>query len=132
MLSIDEIMQMLDCNNEKRIQQKGLKIAQNVKCLRAFMQPLDKKYNKNVWENCAMVIYNRTDDEISSYLENMFEWLQDINWPGAKIIAGRLSIYKDKEWLNFIKDKCLVKAKSINDKSWIKYINTYEDYIEKV
>lgn len=129
--NIDEIMQMLDWNNEKQIQQKGIEKAKDVKCLSAFMQPLDKEYNKNVWENCAKVIYNRTDEEISSYLENMFEWLQDINWPGAIIIAKRLSLYKNKEWLNIIKNKCLVKATSINDENWMDYINNYENFVDK-
>lgn len=42
-MSIDEIMEMLDWNNPEEIQERGVKIAKNVRTISAFMQPDGKK-----------------------------------------------------------------------------------------
>ena len=84
------ILKMLDWNSSKEIQKKGRKKAEKIKDLNMFIQPVDKKYNKNVWENCAIILQNKSDEELSPYLERILEWLQDINWPGAELILERM------------------------------------------
>lgn len=130
MSDIEEIMKMLDCNNNLLIQEEGVRKGKDIKTLKAFFQPQDESYNKNVWENCAKIIYSKSDKEISFYLKEMFEWLQDINWPGAKIIAKRLTEYKDKEWLEFVRRKSLIVSKALKDSMWEEYLKQYDKYID--
>lgn len=123
-IDIDIIMEKFDWNNQKEIQEEGLKLAKNIKNLNAFIQP----NGKNVWENCAKTLYERTDEELTPYLSLILEWLQDLNWPGAIIIAKRLKKYQNKELLSTYINESLKKAKLLNDEMWIIYLNTYEDY----
>ena len=76
-------------NREK----KGIDEAIKLKNLFPFIQPIivptDK--SKSVWGSCAKVISLKTDEELEPFLYLLFEWLQDMNWPGAFIIFDRLS-----------------------------------------
>lgn len=36
----------------------------------------------SVWDNCAKILSERTDKELSPYLVELLEWLQDLNWLG--------------------------------------------------
>lgn len=118
MYNIDDIMDMLDWNQSKEEQEKGLKLAKNIKSINVFIQPLDPKHNKNVWENCAKVLSERSDEELKPYIISLLEWLQDMNWPGAFIIFKRLKNYKDKK--NFDWSYCVVmnRAEKLNDEIW--------------
>lgn len=118
MYNIDDIMDMLDWNQNKEEQEKGLKLAKSIKSINVFIQPLDFKHNKNVWENCAKVLSERSDEELKPYIISLLEWLQDMNWPGAFIIFERLKNYKDKE--NFVWSYCVVMnmAEKLDDEIW--------------
>lgn len=118
MYNIDDIMDMLDWNQNKEEQEKGLKLAKSIKSINVFIQPLDSKHNKNVWENCAKVLSERSDEELKPYIISLLEWLQDMNWPGAFIIFERLKNYKDKE--NFVWSYCVVMnmAEKLDDEIW--------------
>lgn len=93
MYSIDKIMQMLDSsyekNNSEEVQNKGIELGKEVKFFDIFFQP---KYpsGKMVWENCAKIICDKTNEELEPYLDKMFEWVEDLNWPGALLIFERL------------------------------------------
>ena len=56
MIGIDELLDMLDWNNDPTIQAKGIELARDVKTTNPFVLPMDSKYGKNVWENCAKII----------------------------------------------------------------------------
>ncbi|MGN0991869.1 MAG: DUF5071 domain-containing protein [Candidatus Ventricola sp.] len=45
---------------------------------------------KDCWANCAKIICARSDQEIMEIALDMFEWLQDLNWPRATDIVSRL------------------------------------------
>lgn len=119
MYSIDEIMDMLDWNKSSEIQAKGRELAKTIKCFNVFLQPRFPEYNKNVWDNCAMIIADRTDLELRPYLHDLFEWLIDMNWPGAMCILDRLKRYNDKEWFNYILEVCIKEAKALGEESWL-------------
>lgn len=87
--------------------------------LKELMMPSGRK---DCWANCAKVICARSDQEIIGIALEMFEWLQDLNWPGATDIVSRLKelpadvlrrLYrisleeakKDDEWLFFLKEE---------------------------
>ena len=84
------IMEMLDWNKPAEIQSEGVSLAKNYGTLTPFVQPLTPEYNKNVWDNCALVLAESSDKALTPYLVELFEWLQDMNWPGAEVIFNRL------------------------------------------
>ena len=95
MFDIDKIMDMIDWNNSIEIQEKGIELAKNVKCINVFILPKHSKCNKNVWENCAKILAGRTDKELVPYLTDILLWIEDMNWPGAMIILERMKKFSD-------------------------------------
>ena len=83
MIDIDYIMGLLDWNKSIADQAEGIKIAENIENINVFLQPCSKNYNKNVWDNCAKILSARSNEELSPYMIELMEWLQDMNWPGA-------------------------------------------------
>lgn len=86
-MSIDQIFDMLSWNNEEEIQRQGIQEAKKIKHLSVLFQPIE---SKSIWENCAKVLVSKGDQELDFYLLPMFQWLQDMNWPGAELIYERL------------------------------------------
>ncbi len=97
MIDIDYIMNLLDWNQSEESQEKGVQLAQKVQNFNVFIQPCNKAYSKNVWGNCAKIISQKSDDELSPYLSTLLEWLEDLNWPGALIILDRLKVFSGKK-----------------------------------
>ena len=97
MPNIDEIYELFSWDNsnspeeyERRVRQ-GLELARDVKYLFPFFQPfLPYRSSKSVWEPCARALAARSDEELAPYLMLLFEWLKDVNWPGAGVIEDRL------------------------------------------
>ncbi len=118
MTDIDKIMHMLDWNNPDDIQEKGIFLAKSIECFNVFLQPNFSDLNKNVWYNCAVTIYSKTDDELTPYLFELFRWLQDMNWPGAQLILERLKQYSYNEIINNTYNQCVSYAKQIGDTVW--------------
>lgn len=122
MVDITEIMDMLDWHMPSEIQSKGIFLARNTETIIPFIQPLTPKHNKNVWENCAVIISERSDEEIKPHLPEMLEWLQDMNWPGAFCILNRLQKYSDENSLCNAINVCIKKAKKCRDEVWESYL----------
>lgn len=118
MVSLDEIMKMLDWNNDKKVQQRGLELAGEIKDLAVFLQPMEYG-SKAVWGNCAEILTRKTDEELRPYLYGMLEWLQDINWPGALNICARLVQYGDVDSLSTALEQCIGVARSTDDDLWL-------------
>ena len=78
-MSIDEIMDMLDWNNDDHIQKEGRRLAANITCVNVFILPKHERHNKNVWLNCAMVLASREDEVLKPYLRDLIRWLIDEN-----------------------------------------------------
>lgn len=128
--NIDEIMDMLDWNNPPEVQEKGRLLAGKVKCFNVFLQPGHSKYKKNVWDNCAMILAEKTDAELRPYVRELFEWLADLNWPGAFCIWDRLKQYEDQEWLNSILLSCIDEAKALKDSEWLSNLHEFRGAVE--
>ena len=97
MSNIDRILPMLSWNNTARTQKRGLRLGRQIKCLKPFFQPISDCYGKDIWENCASIICERSDKELQYYLHDMLCWIQDMNWPGADIIQRRLINFSDTD-----------------------------------
>jgi hypothetical protein len=114
MADIDSIFSMLSWDSDERTQQEGIREAQKIEHLSILFQPIE---SKSVWENCARIISSKNDDILEQYLFLMFEWLQDINWPGAEIIFDRL-LSMPIDVLKFPYQYSLDQAKSRKDVPW--------------
>ena len=96
-MNYDEILKKLDWCKTKEEQKQGIELAKKINNIKVFFQPndLQKNIGKNVWENCAIIIASYSDMELYEYLDDMFEWLQDLSWPGFNIILERLKMYNE-------------------------------------
>ncbi|MFR0922319.1 MAG: DUF5071 domain-containing protein [Clostridia bacterium] len=130
MYNIDKIMDMLDCNNSMETQEKGIELAKNVKCINVFILPKHSKCNKNVWENCAKILANRTDKELQPYLIDILLWLEDMNWPGAIIIVDRLKKLHDTKMLSFAIKECEKRASATDNRIWLKNLSDLMDNVK--
>jgi len=127
LVDIDLIMKKINWNNQKEEQEEGIKLAKQVKNLNAFLQPPGKEF----CENCAKILYERNDAELTFYLPQILKWLQDMNWPGAVIIANRLKKFKDKEILSRYIKESISEAELLKDEMWIQFLNTYQNYCDE-
>jgi len=116
--SITEIFNMLDWNLPSEIQAEGRKSAKEIENIEPFLQPLTPEYSKNIWDNCAVIIAERSDEELHPYLYELLEWLQDMNWPGAFCIFYRLKKYAKWHELSNAISISLAKAEANNDDVW--------------
>lgn len=117
-VDLNKIMDMLDWWQSEEIQKKGIELAHEVKCINTFILPMDADYNKNVWENCAKILANRSDEALKPYLSHLFEWLQDLTWPGTFIIIERLKRYERDSTFYFTLEKVMKIAKVVNEGMW--------------
>ena len=125
-IGIDKIFEYLSWNNSDEIQKCGIKLAGNIKNLSVLIMPIE---SKSIWENCAKVLVNKSDDELSLYLINIFEWLKDMNWPGADLIYDRLLRMSSEKFLPAHRYSLSV-AKQTQDCPWEKALNDlYVEYI---
>ena len=127
MYNIDEIMDMLDCNNSVETQEKGIELAKNVKCINVFILPEHLECIKNVWENCAKILANRTDKELQPYLIDILLWIEDMNWPGAIIIDDRLKKFRDMKMLSFAIKECVKRASATDNHIWLENLSELMD-----
>lgn len=125
-VNIDEIFDMLSWDNEVSMQLSGIQKAKQIKSLGVLILPILSNNSKSVWENCAKVLVSKNDDELMPYIINIFEWLQDLNWPGSGLIYDRLlNIPFDK--LELPLKICLKKAKNNNDLVWEKTLKSFKE-----
>ncbi len=90
--------------------------------LRILLQPTDEKYNKNVWEGCAMLLAKQENSKLEPYIFELLEWLQDANWPGFSIILERLKKCDAKIVAEKIMQASKV-AQENNDETWPYWLN---------
>lgn len=118
---IFEIYELINCNNSLEKQKIGIKNASKISNLNYFIQPITEFYSKNIWENCAIIVFNREDDEIKKYIKPLLEWLQDMCWPGSDIILNRLKKIKYEDIENDIIN--IIEQATINNEwQWIENI----------
>ena len=120
MVDIDYIMELLDWNRTEEEQAEGLRLARQVTAFNVFLQPCDKKNNKNVWDNCALILSEKEDSDLYPYLFELFMWIRDLNWPGAFCIVERLKEYgqRNASYCRYWKE-AYTCAKALEDEVWM-------------
>lgn len=75
------------------------------------------------WDKCASILYNKTDEELESVLEELFEWISDIQRLGALTIHERLRHF-DHNNIKFkeVYNRNLKEAKNKGDNRWCEII----------
>ena len=127
--SVDEIFESLSWNSSDERQKIGIELAKNIKHLSVLIMPIE---SKSVWENCAKVLVSKSDKELELYLYELFEWLQDMNWPGAYLIYDRL-MEMNSDQLESTYRQCLLIANQTQDYSWKTMLNDFwKDREEKL
>lgn len=112
---IKEIISKLDWNNDEKVQIEGRMLASKLTDLTPLIQPDADKW---VWENCALVLNEKSDEELRLYLKGLLAWLQDLNWPGSMIILERLQ----KMEVNVLRpdfEETIYIAQRSKDMNWI-------------
>ncbi len=106
----------------------GINEAKKYKYIYPFIQPIIPEKSKSIWEPCAQVIASKTDEELLPYLYLLFEWLQDMNWPGAWTIFDRLSTIpfsmSEDAYLHSVH-----RAKTGNDIPWLMALDDFKKQI---
>jgi len=119
-----DIYRMLDENESLEIQKQGIELARGMQEIDKFVLPISSKYSKNVWLNCAKILEEKTDQELSPHLPKLLEWLQDLNWPGTFIIIDRLKRFNGQLLLNpFIEAVKKACGKNSEDQEWANYLS---------
>ena len=72
-----------------------------------------------MWDNCAKILAKRPDSDLEPYLYQLFEWLLDMNWPGAFCIWKRLLRYGKSDWYDKVLNACINKSKAIDEEIWL-------------
>ena len=94
MYDIQSIYKMLNWENIDEIRAEGFRLARKEGDLSLLIMP---PAPPSVWEACAQVLSEKSDVALEPYLNSLFEWLYDLNWPGAHIILDRLKIFSGEK-----------------------------------
>ena len=123
MTDIDRIMYLIDWKRSPSEQSEGIVLARNVVCIKAFFQPVGPGYSKSVWENCAIIICERSDEELLPYITDMILWIEDLNWPGAVQIQQRLIAFQNVGSLALILNSVVPALEKLKRTSWLQFIS---------
>lgn len=129
-VDIDYVITLLSWYNEEKDVNKGLKLAKDIKNLNCFIFPNaiinHIGYDHDVWENCALVLSQKSDDELEPYLYDLFCWIDNLNTFGAIFIYERLKKFKKSKKFIDIYKKCKKEAKLKGNESWIDVLEDFE------
>lgn len=111
-------------------EKQGIEEACKLKNIYPFIQPVivPPHKSKSVWEPCAKVIALKTDEELMPFLGLLFEWLQDMNWPGATIIFDRLIKIPSADLMTAFRH-AKARAERAGDESWLLWLDDFEKHI---
>ncbi|MBQ8834972.1 MAG: DUF5071 domain-containing protein [Oscillospiraceae bacterium] len=132
-LNIDEIYDLLiwdasySADEYESRKNRGIAEAGKLKNIYPFIQPIvvPEEKSKSVWESCARIISLKSNDELQPFLNLLFAWLQDINWPGAEIVFERLANFpfSELEKTYQFSRLCALRA---NDELWLATLDDFE------
>ncbi len=113
-IDINQIYKMLNWKNPLEVQLKGICLARDIKDLSFLIKP---PADSSVWEQCAKILCEKSNGELEPYLEKLFEWIEDLNWPGASDIYERLKKFPSCK-IHSIYSHNLQKAIQMEDYPW--------------
>ncbi|MBQ7161756.1 MAG: DUF5071 domain-containing protein [Clostridia bacterium] len=120
-ISIDTLFEYLSRKNSEDVQKLGISIARKIKNLSVLIMPIE---DKSIWENCAKILCEKSDEELELYFFDLFEWLKDMNWPGAYQIYDRLLCVEKEDFL-YIFETVFFTAKQLQDNVWVSALQVF-------
>ena len=120
-ISIDTLFEYLSRKNSEDVQKLGISIARKIKNLSVLIMPIE---DKSIWENCAKILCEKSDEELELYFFDLFEWLKDMNWPGAYQIYDRLLCVEKEDFL-YIFEIVFFTAKQLQDNVWVSALQVF-------
>ena len=132
-MNLDEIYDLFMWNSSYSEEEfaareaRGIAEASKLRNLYPFILPtvLPPEKSKGVWDSCAKVVAMRSDEELEPYLCHLFEWLQDMNWPGAVKIYNRLSQIPFAK-LEPVLRYCKQRAQETDDEMWMTALEDFQ------
>lgn len=123
---VNQIYQMLDYKNSIDIQEKGKQLARKITDLSLLITP---PASPSVWEQCAIILSEKSDDELVPYLTSILQWLYDLNWPGALTILNRLKKFSGKQLKKSFIDSVVraINSHDEEDMMWLDYLSELLD-----
>lgn len=100
MKKIDEILEMLSCDNPKEVQDKGVELGKQVQTLECFIMPYDKNGSEKLWGNCSKIVLNRRIESMRPYFGDLLKWIRDLEKPGALeiydyLLSSSIKVYEE-------------------------------------
>lgn len=109
-------LDMLSWNKAEEEQEEVLKTISGKKNFE-WEELIIPENRKDCWYNCARILALQSDDVLIALNDRIFEWFQDINWPGADVLIDRLhQIPPDKIKANYL--MAIEKANVQMDEVW--------------
>lgn len=123
---MNQIYQMLDYKNSIDIQERGKQLARKITDLSLLITP---PASPSVWEQCAIILSEKSDDELVPYLTSILQWLYDLNWPGALTILNRLKNFSGKQLKKSFIDSVVraINSHDEEDMMWLDYLSELLD-----
>lgn len=117
---------MLNWKNSPETQLEGISLAKKINNLSLFIQP---SAPPSAWEHCASILFEKSDFELEPYLDELLEWLQDINRPGAMIILERLKKFSGEALKSSLENAVLKSEKMPTEDGlmWLDYLSELLD-----
>ncbi|MFD2085399.1 DUF5071 domain-containing protein [Brevibacillus brevis] len=83
--SIKQLIQFLHLDTPEIFQNEAIEKLKHAseEYLDMLIQPFDKSY----WDNAAVVLSSIDHQRLKGHIPSLLMWLQDMNWPGAEVIA---------------------------------------------
>ena len=125
-----KLLLQLDSSNSYKTQEKAMEQLKSERDLNIFILP-GEPFSKGTWENCAKILYMKTDNELLPYVEKLMDWLEDMNWPGAWIILERLSLMPKEFIKKAYFEKRKIAYKEI-EKVGEDYLNSWYSNLEMI
>ena len=121
--NIDRILFLINWNRSISEQQAGISLARELLFLKPFFRPTGRYGGKGVWENCALILCERSDTELEPYIMEMLLWLEDLNWRGAELIQARLIQFQKVTALADGLNNLVPQLSELGKKAWIEFLS---------
>jgi len=82
---------------------------------------------KEYMENAAIVLASFPFDRLESVMMDLFRWLMDLNWPGAKRILELLMNIPNIETIKYF-EQAIDEANDTNDESWLDNLSYFTKF----
>lgn len=121
----DNYYELLNANlSQELLENNILKLAEDTRYSNnCFIMPANKMY----WENAAKVLAKRGYPIIRDILMELFEWLQDMNWPGAITVVNILNTIPKKVLVENL-EKTIEIALEENNGIWLNWLYVFIHY----